>query len=398
MERIDFSNRKVYLLGCTHEASELLRGLGGLICVTGILDVSDNWTEETFCGYSVYGYTVMKKNIDGLMVDCSTPYYDPSYMEDRLIHDGFAVYSDFIDYVYFSAVILQKHIMIISGFCHADDIFRGLVQLPLVCERYNIFNFSYDVKNMTKYSSRILNRLIRLCSVYIYNYNAGAQLNFTREELPADCRSICLPLVRFHGIWPQIHPNHSCYENVYYILPTNSYDGAFVGGDLEINRYIDEGLGWKKIYSQIAASDFYSHIIIDKTLALSFRQMEYSEKNGELKIVEFIKNNFHKQRLFKDYRHIDNPIAFEYIRQIGELLGIEVSAAYIKQYIPQDLHPYTEMPVYPGVAAHLGLEWVTPDTKYCIRSYHGEKYVTFEAYVRWYYNYAKAVRDVKENW
>lgn len=393
-----FANRNIYILGCSDVAEALIRDTAALVRFAGVLDISGQDAWEDFCGLPVLPYHTAKKQLDGLIVDCTGPYYEPSFTEDMLIFDGFAPYSDYIDYVCFRALVLPRKVMVISGFCHADDIFRGLVLLPCMLEKYQIYSFSYDVKHMTKYSSRILNRLIRLCSVYIYNQNANDRLNFCGDELPADCVKICIPLVRFYGIWPQINHNHNSYENPYYVMPAGCYDGAFIGGDLEINRRIDMGLDWQEIYRQISSPTFYPADKLSRILEQSFRQMEYSERGGDLKIVSYIRENYREKRLFKDYRHIDNPIVFEYIRQIGIILGEHISFGYMSQYITNDLHTYTEMPVYPAVAAALGLIWAGNQAKYCVRSYEGTKYVTFEEYVRWYTAYSCAVRDMKENW
>ncbi len=393
-----FGRRKVYLLGCTEVAKNVIAQTYTLVDIAGILDMTLPCVKSSFCGYSVTPYCAFVPSADSLIVDCSAPHYEPSFAEEQMQQDGLSPFQEYVDYVTFLTSVISKPILIVSGFCHTDDIYRAIIKIPAFADAYHIYNFSYDIKNMTKYSSRILNRLVSRCSVYIYNQNENSLLSFTDKELPRECIQICVPLVRFYGIWPQINRNHLAYDNIYYFAPAGYYDGAFIGGDTVINRGIDAGISWEEIYSDISSKNYYSTDHIMKNLETSFRQMTYSEKNADLLIVDFIRDNYKKMRLFKDYRHIDNPVVVEYVRQIARILKIRIEEESFDCLLYEDIHEYTEMPVYPCVAECLGLQWITSETKYCVRAYSGTRYVTFQEYVEWYYHYSKAVKLLKEIW
>jgi len=314
------------------------------------------------------------------------------------IFDGLEVYRDFIDYVYFLSVMINKPVLIISGFCHADDIYRGLLKIPHVTNKYQIYCFSYDVKNETKYSSLILNRVIERCDVYVCNKNASDLFNFSVSQLPSSCKIIRLPIIRFFGIWPQINPNHTKYENAYYVQPVNKYDGAFIGGDVILNAFIENNESIDEILRKVTSLTLFQRDVVYRRLMLALRQIEYSEEDCDFSIVPYVKSNYQRKRLFKDYLHIANPIVIQYIFQLCQKLDMHLTLDLIESYITDDLHVYTEMPVYPAVADILNIEWVSDDTRYCIRSYNGVRYVDFLSYVKWYCEYTMDAKNMRKWW
>lgn len=389
---INYKEKKVYLLSCTEYTKSLIEDLGEEIKIAGIIDILETYRDSTFYGYNVYKYEDIKESVDGLMIDCS----NTTYVEDRLIFDGFKVFENYIDSRYLRCIVQKKKVMILHGLCDLGHMAKLLRLYPIICENYQIFYFRYDQKNNTRYSNRILNRLIKICDVYINSRNGGEKFNFSNLELQKNCRIITIPTIRFFGIWPQINCNYDLYFNKYYIPALNLLDGAFCPGDIEINKRIDEGIEWEDIYKEISDVNFYSKEEVDRVFGKAIRQMEYVEKYNEIKIVDFIKNNYQKEPLFNEYLHCKNVILFECIKQISRLLDIELENNMANKIIPE--HVYTEMPVYPSVAHHLNIEWVNSETKWYIRSYTKPCHVTFKEYVKWYYKYTYAGKQMKENW
>lgn len=390
---VNYKDRKLYIIGCNKYTEILLQEVGKEISIYGIIDINDNYREETFKGYQVYKYIDIKDSMDGFMVDCT----NKVHIEERLNFDGFKVYEDYIDWQYFRCIVNKKKVMIFTGLCDIRALANLIRFMDEFRDEYNIFHFLYDVENNTRYSSKILNRLIRICDVYLYSDNGKEVYNFAEHEMPATCRRICVPTIRFFGLWPQINFNHIHYVNKYYVRPANKSDGAFFAGDLEINKRIDLGMTWEEIYREISNTSFYTKEFVEKNFEKSIRQMEYFEGDKELKIVEYIKNNYKKESLFKDYLHCKNIILFEYIKQIADILNLDIDYNNLND-IKKDVHPYTEIPIYPAVAKHLDIEWVNGETKWFVRSYNEPRYVTFKEYVEWYYNYAVATKTMMVNW
>lgn len=391
--------RKTFLLGCTEITKEVIDTLQNKMTFDGILVFRRSFCSSVYCNLPVYIYEESVDSIDGLIVDCTHRYYEYGASEEILIKDGFHPYKDFIDYAFYLAVVQEKKVIITSGFCHVDDVYRGLIRMHSLSKLFCIYNFSCDVNGAEKYSNRILNRLKNICDIYIYNCNSNDELNLCESDLPCRCKRISIPLIHFFGIWPQININHNLYDNEYYIPVDGFHDGAFIGGDLEINKRIQSGYNCNQIKNELLSPSFFQYDFLKRHIEKAFRHMEYSERESTIKISQYVKSNYQKMRLFKDYRHIDTPIVKEYIRQILLLLNLE-------DYIPsincidqiEEIHEYTEMPVYPSVAQHLKLEWANAETLYCVRSWNGSKYVKFEEYIDWYYAYSTSASELKKYW
>lgn len=400
MDKTQFEfRRKTYLLGCTEITKEVIESLREMIAFESIIEFKKNYSSSKYCGLPVCIYEEAIDSFQGLIVDCTHRYYEDGISEEILIKDGYQPYIDFIDYAFYLAVVQGKKVIITSGFCHVDDIYRGMIRLKPLSSLFSIYNFSYDVKRGEKYSNRILNRLKNICDIYIYNCNSNNTLNLCKDDLPDGCKLISIPLIRFFGIWPQININHTLYENEFYIPVSGFPDGAFIGGDIEINKRIHSGLECAQIKSILLSPSFYSYDFLKSYLEKSFRHMEYSERESMIKISDFIRENYQRKRLFKDFRHIDTPIVKEYIRQILTLLNLDMFEEDIDSIDHiEDIHEYTEMPVYPSVALQLQLEWVNKDTLYCVRSWNGSQYVTFEEFIEWYYAYSTSAYSLKKYW
>ena len=117
------------------------------------------------------------------------------------------------------------------------------------------------------------------------------------------------------------------------------------------------------------------------------------DRNSDISIGRYIKENYRKHRLFKDPVHMENELVWYITKQLLSLLGYSQ-----KEECPSwTIHYFTELPVYPEVKNTLCLEW--PENEYSveIRLNQGMIISDLEGYVRRYYRFASSAETIKRS-
>ena len=92
-------------------------------------------------------------------------------------------------------------------------------------------------------------------------------------------------------------------------------------------------------------------------------------------------------------------VIWTYVRRLLERMGIEYSECeLLEEQSPEYIHHGGDIPIYPGVAKLLGLDWINELTQYEIMTYHGVEKMTFEQYIRHYVAYTEKVREIMKAW
>lgn len=152
------------------------------------------------------------------------------------------------------------------------------------------------------------------------------------------------------------------------------------------------------------SEDFYTKEEVDKHIEMALRAVEYQERECDIKIASYIRENYQKKMLYRDMTHMQTDLVWEMVKRIVEYLGMDTTEieAMRKNFESPVNQMYmnhcTEIPVYPSVAKHLGLQWYTKDMEYIFTAYNGVKKMTFEEYVHAYYSICSKCKQIKEEW
>ena len=327
-------------------------------------------------------------------------------VENQILASGLQIFEEYVDANLMKAVLSDKKIAIIAGACQVAVISYFLKQLPCFTDEYQSFSFSTHHWK-SRWSLKSLSYLKNLCDVYIcMKHEEGNIKYFSPDELPETCKIITVPYILSRLYWPQMKPNWEKALNEYYMQDRSVIGhGPFEYGDSNINRMMREGKDVEEIVRTLTSDDFYPEERVQTHIDSALRILEYTEDECDVKVSRYIRENYKDRMLYWDMAHPDHQIIWEIILQLLDVLRIDVSEELRRQIrnnevnMPSYDRHCTVVPVYPSVAKHMGLHWWEGiDMKYDVRFYDGIRRLTFEEYIRSYYDVCSKFMDIFEAW
>lgn len=246
--------------------------------------------------------------------------------------------------------------------------------------------FIYDVTPIhEKNASEFPDKLLSVCDVYLgqdirKENKFGIQFSdeYIVERLRPDCKRIIFPNLVGMGKMMFIQ---SYYEaggkNADAAMPY----GFFPYGDSVIDRLYEEGYSAEEIIIEIAKGKFFSEEQIRSNFDEMVEQFKKRERNWDVKIVDYILENYRERQVFYDHYHPTN-VLYEYIAR--EILGqLNVSAKQLACPWEQDSY---ETFVYPEVARALEMKWWNDncELRKQATSYRFEAHMDYGEWVREY--------------
>ena len=269
------------------------------------------------------------------------------YMEIRrqLIQMGYHEFEDFIP-----SKIYKKKLAVAYGNCH-----MGIVKRYLECSReftleYGFYPFPLiqEIKDMDiecqdilRHCELFLHQSIRKNNVYGESYSSELML----KEVGKSCRVISIP--NLYGmpkyLFPQIDVGHDWYK------------GSFRPFQIDRNvvSWIKNGKSKEYMISRIFRyGGVYSRTEILNMWENFKAKLQEREQEWDIKISDYILQNYKKEKLFCDPNHITSRTAKEIASRILEYMGY-------KKDISIELNGMDtrEIPVYIDVKKALGLKF-----------------------------------------
>lgn len=337
---------------------------------------------------------------DDYVVVCASPFH---LIENQILASGMRIFEEYIDRNLVNAILSDKKIAIIAGACQVAVVCDFLKEVKCFTDEYQCFRFS-SPHWASRWSLKSLGYLKNFCDLYICMKHEEDDIKFfSPEELPATCKIITIPYALSRLYWPQMKSGWKNSLNEYFLHKKNPVvHGPFEYGDVNINRMIREGKTADEIVEELTSENFYSEEQVQMHIDMVLRVLEYAEEGCDIRISQYVRENYRKKMLYRDMGHTSHSIVWEEIRQILDILQIKMSEeeqAQVKEnkvIIPIYERHCTEVPVYPSVARRLGLEWWQEDMQYDVTFYNGVKSMTFEEYIRAYYSVCGKYKELKE--
>ena len=327
------------------------------------------------------------------------------HIENQLLAGGLHIFEEYIDADLLEVIISDKKVAIMAGNCQLITLYELMKELKGFTDQYHFFRFSTHYW-ASKWSLKSLSYLKNLCDLYICTrHEEDDPKYFRREELPVDCRVVVVPFAVIRLYWPQLKPNVKKAVNEFFVADKSyKQHGPFEYGDSNINQMIKEDKSIEEILAVLSDEDYYTQEQVENHIDMVMRTLEYEETESDIAIASYIRENYQKRMLYKDMVHMQVDVAWEMVRRVLAYLGMDTTEAIelskdvnTKGYQEIAQHA-TEIPVYPSVAKHLGLEWCNKDTLYEVTFYNGTKKLTFEEYIRAYYSLCSKVKQIQEEW
>lgn len=327
------------------------------------------------------------------------------HMETQLLIEGFHMFEEYVQLIILDAILQDKKIAIMAGNCHLMTMYDCICEMSAFNKEYQAFSFPTH-RWKCKWSSKYLSFLKNLCDVYVCSRHEEDDPKYFRQnELPENCKVVVVPSTIIRLYWPQLKANREKAKNEFLILDkAYKRHAPFEFGDPNINWMLKEGKNVEDVIATLTDEDFYTAEQVAEHMAMVERTLEYEEEGCDIGIASYICDNYKKRMLYRDMWHMEIELLWELVRRLMEHLGLDASEVSEKKD-DTSIRAYqgyvnhcTEIPVYPSVAKHLGLEWCNKDTLYEVTFYNGTKKLTFEEYVRAYYSLCSKVKQIQEEW
>lgn len=320
----------------------------------------DNASVDKFYGIDVYRPT--RENCGQyLVVVASNDYY--KVISEQLIGYGLEELKDFIPYQ-----ALGKKVVLVHGNCYKHWIEEYLQ----TSETFNQQFWIYPIPRIyLMEQGYISGQLLKNCDVLISqdvqeNNQFDERLSFRYLSSQVNGRVICIPNVFGLGkfLFPQAilgageagWKNHS---------GTGLENGMFMYSDVNIDRLWASGERDIDKIANYLETDVYSKEEIEENLEICFKKWEKRDEACDVKIMDYIRQEYKKQLLFYEPAHPCNNVLRKISERILECLGIDSGEIHEIEARKASL----ELPIYRCVKEVLGL---TFETKYIREVPHWE--------------------------
>lgn len=293
------------------------------------------------------------------IVVCSAAENDIAY---QLMLYGLIFGKDFITQNVMEALLDKKEIVLFVGQCELEIVNDILNRVSaFTCKYAGICYREYDVLGIAERNPKLeislmVNFIISLADYYIYPANLSKDrieyYEMLFEKTAPHCKTCSVPLTTFEAYWPQDA------ENYYEMSPFYKEDSCGMlpfGGrrDNNLEVAVRDGTTEERIH-QILKEDFYADDAVDKLFGKTIRKYKVLEKKSDIKISDFMEENYRKQRVFLDRGHACDFVLKEYTKRIIAYLDIGIDGRAIDEV---DLEAYnqchSEQPIYVSVQKHL---------------------------------------------
>ncbi len=266
------------------------------------------------------------------------------YIRDLFYYKILVADSNALAYV-FSVLKHNRQVLMMYGDCHMSVYGSFLYKNAGFKRKYLIigeYDIDYLNANFKKYISNI--DIWRKADVLIYNPNMperydGITLNSLKENLK-DTKWIEISTACFKGYFPQ----HTSKK------PVNN--GKFAGGDSELNKLLEKDEISSEEILKIQSLNFYSSSKVNKHWENSLHLLELMEKDSDVKIADYIRENGRKRVLYNSVTHPTVEVFEVILRRLLDILGCDND---VKRSDIRELSHHCEA-IYPSVYHHLGIE------------------------------------------
>ncbi len=294
---------------------------------------------------------------------------------------------EFTDFIYYKWI--DKRLVLLHGNCHMSVIKAYLESSQKFLDKYAIYPNPLIQENREK---KIENNVLNNCEIWIHEdiqeqnafgyflSDAYIRENWKDTRRQDEKREIIVP--NLFGLGKGFFPQ-SCGWSVKNEKIGNAQDamGMFPYADI----IIDSGVEQKMSVENIIQFCIDSFMLNQETVITNFEEymtkIKKREESWDIKIYDFIQENYRKVKLFFDESHPTNDIFMKICRDILQELGIFEQQIYSE--ISLDTH---EIPVYPVVRHYLKMEWEENEIR---KSFNAKKmcsHMDFEEYIMRVYN------------
>lgn len=374
MQGMDYkSGSKFVVFGTGLEAVKCIyywqnRGIEIAYCL------NNNCKEEQFCGYPVYEPD--QQNLQSVFIFVASKVQVYPVISKQLRENGRVEFKDYIFYEW-----AYKKLVLLHGNCHMAIVSSFLLSSELFSGRFSIYPNPPICENK---EGKIDKAVLENCDVWIHedirsDNEFGYYLSdeYMRPLFRTDVIEITIPHLFGLGkaFFPQSEWNHRNKK----IKNGEDANGMFPHADKVIDQCVKQGMRKADIINYCMSDVAIDRDEIENNFKLYIDKMRTREQKWDIKIVDYILENYRARKLFYDMGHPVNEILEVISSVILEKLGITDKS--ITAYESLDVH---EEPVYPVVRKVLKMDWSDGLLRKSIAGKKAGGEMNFEEYIKEY--------------
>lgn len=329
---------------------------------------------------------------DDFIIICSA-YYEE--IERKLFLNGWTFGQNYITSAFFEAryekEYLGKRLLVSIGRCKIYQITKTLGTIPAFREKYAVVHFdqpnvcaSENAYNFHKV--RQCMEMLKYADIMLRPTTVSARLiadyKNLKEKASDQCEDISVSLPLFGSYWPQDTGRERDVAK-WYISPFGRNLKAYCERDYILEEWIEKGKTKREIIESFSDKKFFDKEKVLYHHQETLERAYFWDRISEVKITDFIEENYQYKKLFCDRGHFSDLLLQEYIERILQYLGETECLEMLKDITFEDLVkevgilPATESLIYPSTADALDLKFVDEQTKYRFQLADDTKSVTF---------------------
>lgn len=385
--------RHVVLFGCGKVAKEFYSRYKSQVTIDYAL--SNDPAQRVFSPEMGTGYEVQrptpKRGKGPLIVICVKAYEE---VAEQLILLGYTPFEDFMDCQMMELSLGGKKPALLYGVCHLRGVSDCLRHSPDFMAQYEPFYYASYLPH-SGYQQIRLSYLAGKCELFLYSLAImprETQKNAALlGRLKDDTKRFCLPMAYFGGYFPQRERTYNDMNR--YAVQCAGHDYTpFSYGDCWLNQCIDRGMTADDVLESLRGETDCDRDFVLRYLDREWRQLELQERQSDFKILDYVRENFQKRRLFRNEAHMENEVLEYYTKQLLQRLGLTDELSPIDERLMR----CSQHLIYPGVAKILGLEWDVEREPLELYTYAGWRTVTPREYVEIYLETCGRIKELKE--
>lgn len=309
--------------------------------------LNNNCKVEQFCGYPVFEPN--KENVRDVFILVASKEHVYPIISKQLEENGL---SEFKDYIYYEWT--DKKLVLLHGNCHMSIIRLFLLSSKTFSKQYSIYPNPLICENK---EGKIEKAVLERCDLWIHQdikmdngYSYFLSDEHIRNFIRADAVEIVIP--NLFGLGRAFFPQSEGNQRNNKIKNGEDTNGMFPRADKVIDKCVEQGMKKEDIIGFCMSGDSISRVEIEENFRLYVKKMRMREQGWDIKIVDYILENYKKQKLFYDMGHPVNDVLEVISAGVLEKLGITGESIFADENL--DGH---EEPVYPAVIETLGMNW-----------------------------------------
>jgi hypothetical protein len=177
-------------------------------------------------------------------------------------------------------------------------------------------------------------------------------------EIPSRAELVRVPNLYADYLWPFAGSPHPKNRGQF-VLPGGPYPAEH--GDRFLDKMVAENVPEAEAIERYLGIDIIAEGELDSRLNDRTDIQRRLDEAGGYDLTGFVTDKFRTEKLFNTRQRITLPLLKRVVDQLFAKLGVR---GWQEDRLRRLRFPPGAQPVHPGVIAHFGLTWATPDTRY----------------------------------